>query len=254
VEDAVADYVEQGIPHPAAYRRAVAGLGDPHAVARRFNDVYRGWRSYMTAMLVCLLLAVQALIFHLITTALDITEYSTASRIGYVINHSVSIFLSIYVVIALRRLLVWRYNNPTVDRPIKVVIGGSLIYLAGNLPLELTVDTWDPVPTLSSAANSAEGAAILLMHGGMFVLYVGLAWLGGRAFSTRNGLVKSAAVLGGILGADMAVALTLLYLDSPLSYIFGELSIVLSLLLMPIISLVFFQAIYTPHRLPAQTA
>lgn len=254
VEDATDEYIQQGLTPDAARRCALAELGDPYTAAHGFSDVYRGRRTYIRAMLASLLLVLLEFVFHLMYAALDITDYSTSSRFFYVITHIVFMAFTLYVVFSLRRLLTWRFDNQAVITPSKVILGGAAAYLIGNLPLELTVATWDPVPTLRTAAGAGEWLGLLFMHGGMMVIYAGVFWMGLRALSTRNGLVKGTAVMACILSADSAIALILWYLDIPISYVFAELSLVFGFFLWPLISLLFFQAIFTYRHLPAQTA
>jgi hypothetical protein len=254
VEDAVDDYVQQGLPQSAAYQRALAELGDPRTAAHGFNDVYQGRRHYIAAMLASMLLPVLGFAFQLVYTMLDITDYSTPSRIFYVINHLLFASLLFYVVIVLRWLLTWRFDNRISGAPSNVVLGGLAAYLIGNLPLELAIDSWDPVPTLRTASSAAEWVGILFMHGGMLVIYIGVFWLGMRALPTRNGLVKSVAIIGCALSVDSTLALTLWYLDVPFAYLFSELSLVFGFFLWPMLSLLFFHAIYASRRLPTQTA
>jgi hypothetical protein len=254
VEDAVDDYVQQGLPQPAAYQRALAELGDPRRAAHGFNDVYRGRRHYIAAMLACLLLLVEAFGFRQVYAMLDVTDYATPSRIFFVLDHILFTSLIFYVVIVFRRLLMWRFDNQAVSTPSKIVLGGIVAYLIGNLPLELTINSWDPVPTLLNTSDAAEWVGVLFMHGGYLLMGIGIFLLGLSVLPTRNRLVKGVAMIGSIQGAVMIATITLMHLDGPLSYIFFAFTLLFGLILWPLVSLLFFQAIYSYRRLPAQTA
>ncbi|MBN1201689.1 MAG: hypothetical protein JXJ20_07535 [Anaerolineae bacterium] len=253
VEDAVDDLVRQGVPQAEAQQRALAALGDPQPVAHGFNDIYRGRRHYLAAMLASVLLLIESLMFHQVYKALDVVDYSTASRLLYIADHAVFVLLLVYVVIVCRWLLLWRFNVQTGNTPIRLIVGGYGLYLVGNALLELLVDSWDPVPTLSNTSDPVEWVGLLVMDGGMLVGSAGTVLFGICAFQARSGLLKATAVLAIVASGTTSIAIALLLLNIE-AYLFHGLSILAGLLLWPTVFLLFLRMAYTRHYLPARTA
>ena len=254
VEDAIEDYVQQGIPQVAAYQRALDDLGDPQQVARRFSDVHRGRRHYRGAMVACFLLLIQQGVFYQLYAVLNIVDYSLISRLLFIADHIVWASLVIYVVIVLRWLLLWRFDHSTVDSPVKIIIGGFVIYLIGNIGLESTLDSWSPNPTLSNTSDPLEWVGVLAMHGGMLISSAGTAWFGVRALPVKNRTIKGLAYLASLEGGLTFVTLVLLDLDVD-GYIFVHaFAFLFELLLWPAIGLLFFQTVFALRRLPRQMA
>jgi hypothetical protein len=254
-EDAVADLVQQGIPQTTAIERALAAMGDPQPVMCGFNDVHRGQHHYKAGMVASLMLMLVIFGFHQLHAALGLTEYSTLSRLFYIFYHSLNTALVCYiVVIAARRLLMWRFGILTIDLPCKIVLGGSALYLVGNTFLELTTNSWNPVPTALNAANVVDGVGLLIMHGGMVITGAGSFLLGARIVGVRNALVKSIAVLALIKGVALVLALVLWYLDVGIYNLFDALLLLTDLMLWPLLSLLFFQAAYARYRPPPVAA
>jgi len=250
VEDTVADLVEQGVAEAAAYQRALATLGSPRTVANGFKHVYLGRRRYIAGLAISLLMVAEGFFFDALFSWLDIGETSTAGRLLYVLDHVLTVTLVCYVVITLRRLGEWRHNLPGLAMPVNLLLGGSAIYLVGNVILELTVDSWDPIPTLTTAASTFEWANVLIMQGGMLIIGVGVLLFGVRALAARDPLMKIAAGMASITGLCLVLALTLLYVNKMLSYVAGELWLLSGILIWPVIGLVFLQAIYTRYQQP----
>jgi hypothetical protein len=254
VEDAAEALIRQGNSPTEAYSRALAALGDPQQVAYGFNNVYLGPRVYKAAFFACLVAFLMGFGFSWVREAADMAEYSTTSRWFYVIDHTALVALTVFIVISLRRLLVWHFKNQGIDGPMNLILGGAGLYFGGNIFLELTIDSWDPLPTTFDASSPVEGLCLAIMHGGLLVIWVGMVLFGYRALATRSKLLRSSAMIAIIQGTLSIIALVLVYLDSEWSYLFGETSLLFSLFLWPMISLVFFQMSYVSHRRPVRTA
>jgi hypothetical protein len=252
-EDAVADLLEQGISEAAAHQRALVELGDPQLAAYGFKDVYLGRHHYMAAMVISLIMMMLPFLVPQIHAALGIIDLSMADRIFYIIAHIVSTSLLVYVVVTFRKLLVWRFNNQTVEMPIKIVLGSATAYLIGNAISELTVESWDPTPTFLSASNALEGAGLLIMHGSMLALGISFLLLLACCLSIRNTVLKVVVVLGGLFNVFYILTLVLYYLNMPQAFLFYNLRVLTSLALWPTVSLLFLHPLFFYRRPPLQT-
>lgn len=253
-EDAVEAWVEQGMSPQDARQRALADLGDPCTTARSLNDTHRGQQEYKRGMLASLLVLVCVFGFSPLKDILGFADYSTADRLLHILANAVNTVLIVRIVITMRRMIMWRFDVASADFPSRLIMGGFAVNLAGNVLLELIVDTWDPVPTLHNTSSALEALGLIVMHGGILVICAGMLLLAGRVLAVKSGLVKGVAVIGGLQCLMLALAIITLHLDIWLSYPLYELSYLFNLLLWPLLFLLFFQAIFTYRQQPLQIA
>jgi hypothetical protein len=251
-EDTTAELLQQGVPEETAYHRALASLGDPRAVARGFNDVHRGHHHYLLAALACMLLLVENFDLPQRFLMPDWAEGSPQSRIFYAIDHALTILLTAYVVFVLGRLLVWRFNQDGVNAPVNMALGGLVANLIGTVMLDLGAGVGGGMPTLLNASSLAEGVGSLLRDGGILLTGIGVVVLGASVLPALNKLGKGIAVSAMVEGMAALFCTVTLYLDG-ISLYFYLLIVLNTLILLPVITLVFMRAWISYHRLPAQT-
>lgn len=252
-EDTVTGFLQQNVPEEIARQRALSALGDPHTVAHGFNDVHRGRRHYLLAALACVLLLIENFDLPQRFLMPDWADGSAPSRIFYAADHAFTILLALYVVFVMGRLLVWRFDSEAANTPVNIILGGLVAHLLGTVIFDLAFDTEASVPTLLNASNLIEGLAALLQNGGISLSGIGFVILGVSVLPTLNRLGQSIAVVTMFEGAATLLYVITLYLDE--SFLYVNLLLVLStMILLPVVGLVFLRAWISYHRLPAQTA
>ncbi len=255
-EDTAADLLRQGVPPEVARRRALAELGDPQAVARGFKDVHHDRRHYLAAALACVLLLLETFDLPQQVLRPDWSEGSAPSRIFYAVDHTLTQLLTFYLVFMIGRLIVWRLNNETASRPVKVILGGLVVNLIGTLILDLGLDSSTSALTLLDAFGLVEGVGFLLRDAGILLSSAGLVFLGAWVLLASSRLaaksIAAAAVLEGIVPVLYTVVL---YLAGRSALDLYVLLVLNTLFLLSALSLAFIRAWdpYRHHRLPAQT-
>ncbi len=246
-EDAVDDWMAQGLPPEDASRRALGDLGDPYAASCGFNDTHRGRQRYLVGMLASLLVLTFILGFSPLAylqgllgveQSFVVDEYSTTERLFRIIGALLDGVLFAQVVIAFKQLITWRFNILSVDLPSRLIIGGFAINRIGIM-----------ISTLEPSFFTTGGD---VMRGGMLAVNVGLLLLARRLFPINNGLMKGIAVTGGALSLVLPVTEILRQLGIVFFYL--EWWAVLNFALWPLVSLAFLQAIITYRHQPFQTA
>ena len=129
--DAVEEYEADGLSQPEAEARALAELGAAEAVGRRLKDVHLGQPHYKTAafaslLILALMMGIPALVYRL---------FAEEPRVVQMCQVTMGVLLAgltVYVLNTLRRLLLWRFDLPGVDKPLKVAIGSYLLWLTAD--------------------------------------------------------------------------------------------------------------------------
>lgn len=260
-EDAVADYQDEGLSLEEARSRALSDLGLPDLTGRGLKDVHRGRRHYKLAALASLLILANMFLLPTIIYSV-LAGNPAAARAALIVGDLVLAGLTAYVLLALRRLLVWRFDKVRLGVVFDGVIAGYLLWIAADVTsvfaLDLTLYIGSMRP-LAEAVSGLDLALILLATAGQFAVALGgLVVSGALWISEENlyGIGKPLALGLVVMALPIGTASLALNLGADIAYqILALLSMVAHASLWPILTLLFVRAVFHPRGLrPARFA
>lgn len=261
-EDAMEDFQAQGYSLTDSETIVLGNLGKSDLVNRRLKDVHLGRPIYLSAMYASMLLFLLYSASHLLYAALNLKDGSLESR--WYIN-GVEIILttfSIYVLIAMCRLLEWRYDVPDLVRLI-AVIGYAMLWQGIAVIISRSIyDYSSHEEAQRIVANYTTLGDLILLSSivlGRFMMGCGLSVLGWRVLKVSDSLFGLRPALGsGVLFMGLCAASNPILLNIGLGTA-AELTLIGMILghvfIWPIAIMLFYRVLYrNPIHHPIQTA
>lgn len=254
-EDALDAYMDEGLPTAQAHTRAMTDLGASAATAGGLRDVHHGPQQYSRAALASFLV----LMFIFVVPA--IFEFSGgATSLAFTLTSIVQLALSVFALMVFKRLLRWRLDV-NVERPIVLVNIGLAGEIIAAIVSELVFGSLDYAYMNSLPPRSTEPLALLLL-GAVFISRAmagyGALVIGRKVFSQGGELFGLARFIG-LVALVMGVGL-LGYVAAPfvgttfMSYMFMVAVMIGHVFLWPLLTLLFFRAVYRSPVFPAKFA
>lgn len=250
--DAVEDYQADGLSQTAAQIQALADLGTPEAIGRSLKDVHLGKPHYKTAALASLLILVVMMGIPMLVYSL-FAEEPRVVQMSQVAMGVLVACLTVYVLNTLRRLLLWRFELPGTNKPLKVAIGSYLLWLtADTLSLlvynaPLYVGSLRPLVTAVSTFDRGLIIAAWIGQVGIGLTGLLLAWSLWRAQDSLYGIGKLLA--GCLVVMALPIGLAGLAANSDAETAVFVLSLLATLghiTIWPMLTLLFARATFRP--------
>jgi len=260
-EDAVADYQDEGLTLEEARSRALSDLGLPDCTGRGLKDVHRGRRHYKLAAVASLLILANMFLLPTIVYSV-LAGKSAAARAALIVGDLLLAGLTAYVLLALRRLLVWRFDRVRLGVVFDIVIASYLLWIAADVTsvfaLNLTLYIGSMRP-FADAVSGFDWALILLAATGQIGLALGGLIVAGALWTSEDnlyGIGKPLAIGLVLMALPIGTASLALNLGADIVYqILSLLSMVAHASLWPILTLLFVRAVFHPRGLrPARFA
>ncbi len=244
-EDAFAEYSKAGQTEAQAHTQAMRDLGAPDKTFNGLRDVYRGQWHYKLAALACLVTLFLTFGYGF-TVPFFRTTLLVNKNIAYLMTDMVSHALTIYILIALKRLLIWRFNIANLNLLFNIVIAGIIGELVYFTLGDALLTYQHPLTTLVGFTRALLTCSGLL--GIAYQLFTQQVDLYGLAKAL--GFLTILLAVGFFFGATMHV-LDILPEVYSLAY---ALVMVVHVLIWPMLTLVFFRAVYRSPVHPARFA
>jgi hypothetical protein len=244
-EDAVAEYIEAGQTEAQAHTQAMRDLGAADLTAGSLSDVYRGQIHYKLAALACMVTLFLTFGYGF-TVPFFRNTLAVDSSIAYLVTDIVSHTLTIYILITLKRLLIWRFNIANLNRLFNIIIVGIIAELLYFTLGDVLLTFNHPLTTLVGFIRALLTCA-------------GLIGLTRQLFSQQvdlYGLARALGFLAALLAVSFFSGATVRALDIlPEVYSLAmALVMVTHVLIWPLLTLVFFRAVYRSPVHPARFA
>jgi hypothetical protein len=255
-EDALADYLEQGLPQAEAHARTMADLGAADVTADGLCDVHRGRRHYAIATLLSLLtffviFVIPAQFFHA-----GYGEDSLPILAAYIMRGG----LMIYVMLVFRWLLSWRFRIPAAIPPLNLLMAGLALETIGMVLAILITGTSnyaDISRPLYQSETLIQLVLLVITQAGRVAASLGalrIGYLLARSESHLYGLRLPMAVLTTAMGLGLALAIGLPYFTMEGGLLITAFLLITHVLVWPALTLLFFRAAYRSPVHPAQVA
>jgi hypothetical protein len=262
-DDALSEYIAQGLIQSEAHMKAMTDLGTAEATAQGFSDVHRGQWHYMLAAVASALIMLTMLGITPLYYALGLTEGTTVCNLVFSLIDTIDTGLTVYVLLAFMRLLRWRLGVTGFDRLFRLTMGALIFQLGADVTYQMAYSysmniAPDNMPSLLAATTWLEVAIRLVSLVSFLTAGTGLIGIGVRLLRLKvslYGLGKPLAVLVIILGFGLASGTLLVHLHVwPLSALVGLIVSLVHTLIWPTMILIFFRAVFRNPMRPAQLA
>jgi len=260
-DDAVADHLAAGKDADEAHRAALADLGEPQGTARALRGAYVSTARMLAAL--GLALVFPFLFFTLPLVVLGLT----GSEVAVMISWNVLIFgATAYVLLTFRRLVAQNHHASQLDRWLAMSIWGLGIdtgaVVVSLLVFGVAAITQAENRTLWEVSPLIQVVLDWVALSGVFVVGVGLLIAAGILRRLENSLYGLRELLAAALGlAGLLVVgfvLSLLFsaiADTSLTAaVLSSLIWVFHTIILAVLALLFFRAVYRGRRDPLQVA
>jgi hypothetical protein len=262
-QDAAADYGAAGRPESEAHRLALADLGQAEIAANGFKDAHLGHRRYLLATAAAMGNLLALLVFPMVYIGLNLGHRPQTGLAIFAAADFTLWGFTLIVFLVLGQLLRWRFGLTRLNGPIRLSLAGLTIQIAAdvtsllrygyshNISFEATPGLFDMPPGPETIIKLVSFAGFLLIGIGLLQAAPHIYKLGGILY----GLGKPVAILLIILGVSFATAWLWLNIPNKLPALLVGLAVQVShLLLWPLLTLLFFRAVYRPPSRPARLA
>lgn len=258
IEDAMEEYMDQGMSESEAQRRALHDLGAAEAVAQGMNDVHRGRRTYLSGFWASLSVLVALFGTPALYQVLGLSAADLAAELLFATGQLLLLSLTLVALMAFRCLLTWHAGLPVSARLIQIIGGGLVVSVVTGVVLMLRTGLEGEVQAIGDADGAFETLLVVLVQAGQIAGGSALVLLAARMIrhgDSLYGLGKPLALTVLLLGGGLAITGLLwdIGLDVPgdITYMLVMLAHVL---LWPVMTLVFFRALYRSPINPVQAA
>jgi hypothetical protein len=262
-QDAVEAYLETGLAPAEAHRQALADLGEANLTSNGLKDAHLGHKRYIWATVASMINLAALLLLPFLYMMLGFKEDGTGAVILFIAADLILLGATVFVLLAMKQMLAWRFGLPQLGRAIWLAVGGLTVQVGADVASLLLFgyshnigpSGTDP---LFSAVSGLDVALKLISLAGFLAIGLGLLQLARHLFRMEDnlyGLRKPVAILMGIMGFFFATAW--IWLNLPLggiAMLAGLIVQLAHLLLWPLLILLFFRAVYRPPRYPTPLA
>ena len=260
-EDALEEYIEAGLSPAAAHQRVMTVLGAAKLVSNGLNDVHRGQKHYLWGMLASVAILVLLIGRGILHESFGLEPYSAASNVFIGASDVLLTLVTAYILLMLGRVLVWRFNQPSVDRAIQLIIGGHVIAIACDALYRSAIgEEMYAGGTLSALEADTFIAALMIACSalGRLAMGMGIILLARRILAAASGLYGLGKPVA-ILMYTMGIALASTGLWTHLNFVIGIntveiVTIFAHLLLWNLMVLLFFRLAYRSPVHPTRFA
>lgn len=253
--DALAEHRAQGKSPEAAYRAALADLGDVHDTARALRDTHLAKRRYFRAAAVSMAWPIFPAVVLILSSILNLPL-----PMQLIIFYSGTVFITLYGLQMLKRLLAERFSCTTLTQPFTTLMGGLVLYLGSALVIELLFpDLIGPGSLWTSDASIFRTIAIIGALSGGTLTGSGALWLAyelmANVRASLYGLRSLLAVALALLGAGVIIFCSGLAVEVKIVADVGfVLYISASYAAYALMALLFFRAAWRKPKPPVQLA
>jgi hypothetical protein len=262
-QDAVEAYIEAGLAPAEAHERALADLGGANLTSNGLKDAHLGHKRYIWAIIASMVNLAALLLLPIFYVMFGFKEDSTGAIILFVVADLILLGATVFVLLAMKQVLAWRFGLPHLGRAIWLAVGGLAVQIGADVTSLLFFGyshniSASNTDSIFSAVSTLDLALKLISLGGFLVLGLGLLQVAFHLFRMADnlyGLARPLAVLMLILGFFFATAWIWLNLPAgALALLAGVIVQLAHLLLWPLLILLFFRVVYRPPRYPTRFA
>ncbi len=262
-QDALSEYIQQGLIQTEAHVKTMADLGAAETTAQGFNDVHRGQRHYILAAVASALIMLMMLSVEPLYYALGLTEGTTACNLVFSLVDTIDMGLTVYVLLTMKRLLRWRFSVTSLDTLFTLTAGALIAQVGADVTSQMVYSysaniTPHNFHSVLDARTWLEAVIGLVSLGSFLVAGSGLIGIGVQLVKLKvslYGLGKLLGVLVILLGFGLVSGTLLLQLRSWSIFALVALAVVLvHMLIWPTMILLFFRAVYRSPMRPARLA
>lgn len=255
-EDALDDYLDQGMTRADAHTRVMTDLGAAAHTAQGLSDVHRGQRHYVFAAIASLLAFCIIFVLPAGLYAAGVGERSLPMLALYVARPA----LMIYTMFIQKWLIGWRFHLPQVAHPINLLIIGLVLESIGMIVsvfIAGSADYADISRSLMQSQTLFQAGLLVVTQAGRMAASIGALWLGyllARTDGWLYGLRLPLAVLTMAMGAGIGLACIVPYFSSAGSVWVMAMVLIAHVLVWPLLTLLFFRAAYRSPVHPQRVA